>query len=421
MSHFVINGGRVLSGKIQVQGSKNAALPLMAASILNKDITILHNIPQILDVYYMIQILESIGCHIQFFSGTMVIDAREINVKSIPQKWTGKMRSGVMLMGPLLVRCGEVTMGMPGGCSIGKRPVDLHLDALKKLGAEVMQQEEQIVLKCQKLQGCHIHLSYPSVGATENILMAAAGANGVTILENPAKEPEIFQLCDILKKLGTRIQREADGTLKIWGGYKSRKIVVENCGDRIAAATWLSAVAVAGGQLNLVGINPIHLKSVLDVFEELGCEIEREENEIKIVRKEKLYAISQVETGPYPKFPTDVQSILMAVLSGVEGNSKIQENVFEARFQTTWELRKMGADIHVKGNCASIVGNQNLKAACVAAPDLRGGAALIVASLGIKGCSMVQNAEYILRGYENLAEQLCQVGADVSLMEEDSP
>ncbi|MGN0297693.1 MAG: UDP-N-acetylglucosamine 1-carboxyvinyltransferase [Lachnospiraceae bacterium] len=419
MSHFIINGGCPLTGRVHVQGSKNAALPLMAAAVLNKGITVLHNIPQILDVYYMMQILEAIGCKIIFRTGTMEIDARWIDCDSIPEKWTEKMRSGVMLLSPLLVRCGSVSMGQPGGCSIGKRPVDLHLAALRQLGAEVEEQESLLILKSNGLRGCRIRLPYPSVGATENILMAACGAEGVTILENPAREPEIFQLCKMLRKLGSCIEMNRAGNFVIWGGYQHQNIVLKNCGDRIVAATWLSAVAVAGGQIELTGISPRHMEEVLKIFKKMGCNLWIDNGKMCVTRLSRLYPLKGIETGPYPAFPTDVQSLIMAVMAGVDGISSIQENVFEARFQTANELRKMGADIEIEGRKAQIFGKQNLQAARMQAPDLRGGAALVVASLGVKGCSIVEKAEHVLRGYENFAQQLCQLGADVSLVEHD--
>lgn len=413
MSHFIINGGHSLAGEIRVQGSKNSALPLMAAAVLNQGVTILYNIPQILDVYYMIQILETVGCQVQLKDGTMVINAANVDTKRIPQEWTGRMRSGIMLLAPLLVRCQEVTMGLPGGCSIGKRPIDWHLQVFRQMGAQVQEDEEQIVLRCGRLKGGRIRLAYPSVGVTENVLMAAVGAEGTTILENPAKEPEISQLCDMLRQLGSRIEMKSDGSIVIRGGYESTEVVMTNCADRIVGATWIAAVATAGGELRLLDVCPAHMSCVLQVFEKMGCEIRQQENELFVKRHKTLQAVRQIETAPYPEFPTDVQSLAIAVLAGAQGESSVRESVFEARFQTAVELRKMGAKILLKDNTAYILGNAPLHEAILDAPDLRGGAALMVAALGVRGRSVIRHAEYVLRGYENFSRQLCEVGADV--------
>lgn len=415
MSHFIINGGSPLAGEIHVQGSKNAALPLMAAAVLNKGITRLSNIPDILDVHSMIQILQAIGCEVRFASGELYIDATTVDAGHIPTEWTGKMRSGVMLLAPLLVRCGQVNMGLPGGCSIGKRPVDLHLKALRAFGAEVNEQKEQMQLHCEKLKGTTITLAYPSVGATENILMAAMGAEGNTILKNAAKEPEIAQLCDMLRLLDAKIEEQEDGSLFISGGYHSKEIQYRNESDRIVAVTWLCVVAASGGQLQLLDVNPIQFEAVLQVLEQMDCQIRRSENGVWVAKNHRLQNIARIETGPYPGFPTDSQSLLMAVCSLSKGTCCICENVFEDRFQTAKELQKMGARIQIKGNCAWVHGMERLYGKSVIAPDLRGGAALIVAALGAEGCCRIEQADYVLRGYEHFPEQLRKVGARIQL------
>lgn len=413
MSHFIINGGSPLAGEIHVQGSKNSALPLMAAAVLNKGITVLYNIPQILDVYYMMQILETVGCRVQLKSGKMVIDAVNVDTKCIPEKWTEKMRSGIMLLAPLLIRCKEVTMGLPGGCSIGKRPVDWHLQIFRQMGAQVEECNEQIILRSNQLCGCHIKLAYPSVGVTENVLMAAVGAKGITILENPAKEPEISQLCDMLRQLGSHIEQKTDGSIVICGGYESRELVVKNCADRIVSATWIAAVASAGGQLHLLDVCPSHMTCVLQMFERMGCSVKQGERELFVECHGKRHAVDLIETAPYPGFPTDVQSLAMAVLVRAQGMSKIHENVFEARFQTAMELQKMGAKIRLEDRTAYILGGARLQGGVLDAPDLRGGAALMVAALGVEGCVVIRHADYVRRGYEDFDRQLCKVGADV--------
>lgn len=412
MSVIVVQGYYPLKGEIEIQGSKNAVLPMMAAAVLHKGTTVLNHVPRIQDVFCMMGILESMGCVCNLEGHTLTIDAKTLICCGIPKEGGKAMRSSIILLGSLLGRCKEAVAYYPGGCSIGSRPIDLHLSALEKLGAKFEEEGEVIYAATTGLKGTHITLSYPSVGATENVLLAAVGAEGNTILDGAAMEPEVEDLCWMLKAMGGNISGIGTGTLKIQGGQKFHDIQWQVPGDRIVAGTYLSAIMAAGGKALFRKSCPHQLGCVIRTMREMGAEIRFWENEIEIEMTGQPKAIS-VETSPYPGFPTDLQSMMMVLLSVGEGTGYLKEKVFEGRFATAKELHKMGADIIIKGREALITGQKALKAAQVQACDLRGGAALVVAGLAAEGETKVTDCHHILRGYEDICYDLKSLGAKI--------
>ena len=412
MSVIVVQGYYPLKGEIEIQGSKNAVLPMMAAAVLHKGTTVLNHVPRIQDVFCMMGILESMGCVCNLEGHTLTIDAKRLICCGIPKEGGKAMRSSIILLGSLLGRCKEAVAYYPGGCSIGSRPIDLHLSALEKLGAKFEEEGEVIYAATTGLKGTYITLSYPSVGATENVLLAAVGAEGNTILDGAAMEPEVEDLCWMLEAMGANIRGIGTGTLKIQGGQKFHDIQWQVPGDRIVAGTYLSAVMAAGGKALFRKSCPHQLGCVIRTMREMGAEIRLWENEVEIEMTGQPKAVS-VETSPYPGFPTDLQSMMMVLLSVGEGTGYLKEKVFEGRFATAKELHKMGADIIIKGREALITGQKALKAAQVQACDLRGGAALVVAGLAAEGETKVTDCHHILRGYEDICYDLKSLGAKI--------
>ena len=360
----------------------------------------------------MMGILESMGCVCNLEGHTLTIDAKRLICCGIPKEGGKAMRSSIILLGSLLGRCKEAVAYYPGGCSIGSRPIDLHLSALEKLGAKFEEEGEVIYAATTGLKGTYITLSYPSVGATENVLLAAVGAEGNTILDGAAMEPEVEDLCWMLEAMGANIRGIGTGTLKIQGGQKFHDIQWQVPGDRIVAGTYLSAVMAAGGKALFRKSCPHQLGCVIRTMREMGAEIRLWENDVEIEMTGQPKAVS-VETSPYPGFPTDLQSMMMVLLSVGEGTGYLKEKVFEGRFATAKELHKMGADIIIKGREALITGQKALKAAQVQACDLRGGAALVVAGLAAEGETKVTDCHHILRGYEDICYDLKSLGAKI--------
>lgn len=412
MSTIQVHGLQPLKGEIGVQGSKNTVLPMMAASILHKGTTVLTHVPRIQDVFCMMGILEYMGCRCTLCNHELTIDAAMLTGISIPETYVKTMRSSIMILGALLGRAGEAMTHYPGGCSIGKRPIDLHLYALRQLGAEIEEDHETITARASKLCGTDIDLSYPSVGATENALLGAVLAEGTTIIRGAAREPEIEELCMMLNRMGARVDGIGSDVLCIVGVRELHDSVYDVVGDRIVAGTYLSSVAAAGGTARFCGLNPEHLKSVLPVLVNMGMEISVEEQAVSITSCGRPKSVSIV-TGPYPGFPTDLQSPMMALLSVGQGESIIQENVFEGRYETAKELKKLGAVIRIEENMAYIRGNDMLYGGEVEARDLRGGAALVVAGLAAKGETVITGCHHILRGYEDICRDLTLLGASI--------
>lgn len=414
MSVWRVNGGNELNGEIRIQGAKNAVLPIMAASIVSGCETELINCPRLSDVEAATRILLHLGCRVESGEDTIYIDSREITRTDIPHNLMREMRSSVIFLGAILARTHRAEMSYPGGCELGARPVDLHLEALRSLGAEVLDQGGSLICKDSGLKGSRINLAFPSVGATENAMLAACAAKGETIITNAAREPEIVDLQDFLVKAGAEISGAGTSSIFIRGFEPKKRVGHRVMTDRIASATAMCCVASAGGCVTLKSIEPAHFETVTSILESMGCDIERKSKEIKIECKRPLRAPKPVSTGPYPAFPTDAQPLLMAACLRAEGTTAFTENIFENRFRHAMELRRLGADISVVGKVAMITGVDKLTAAPVTATDLRGGAALVVAALGAEGTTEIYDSGHIARGYEGFDTMLRALGADVT-------
>lgn len=417
MKSYIIEGGKKISGEIEVSGSKNSSLPILAASILNGGITQLYNVPKIRDTKITLKILQLLGCQIRANSGKIVIDSKNIEKREIPERLMGEMRSSVILAGAMLARFKRVRFSYPGGCDIGTRPIDLHIKAFKKLGVKVIEEAGYILCECDKIIGSEIQLDFPSVGATENIMLASVFCEGITYIKNAALEPEIVDLQNFLNKMGAKVEGAGTSIIKIKGVQKLRGISYNIMPDRIEAGTLLCAAAVTGGDIKVKKVEPEHIAAVLAKLEEMGCNIEVNKNEIYLKTSKRLKAVD-IKTLPYPGFPTDLQSIFGGMLITAKGTSIITENIFENRYKCMGELQRMGAKITVDNRTVVIKGVRKLTGAKVKATDLRGGAALVIAALNAKGKTKIENIEYILRGYENLDKKLNSLGAKINLVEE---
>ena len=417
MLSYVIEGNNKIEGEIKASGSKNAALPIIATAILNPEPVTFYNIPNIEDTRITLKILKLLGCKIEIDSGKITISSKEMSSKTIPKDLMHKLRSTVVLAGAILGRFKEATFSYPGGCNIGKRPIDLHLKAFKDLGAQIEEKGDYIHCRAKKeLQGAKIKLDFPSVGATENIILASIYCKGVTHILNAAKEPEIQDLAKCLNKMGARVYGAGTSRITICGVKKLHKTDYKIMTDRIEAGTLLCAAAITNGKIKIENTNPEHLLNVLYKLKEMGCEITITNNSITLKAPKVLKAVN-IETTPYPGFPTDLQPIIGAVLTKAQGKSIIKENIFENRFKYALDLKKMGADINFNDeeNSIEIIGETFLRGKVVSSADLRGGAALVLAGLYAKGTTIVENAEYILRGYENLEEKLKKLGAKIKI------
>ena len=421
MSEIRICGYRPLSGEIKIQGSKNGVLPMLAASVLQRGTLKFTNVPIIQDVICMVGILESIGCKCQLEGNCLKVDGAEVKDIQIPREYVGKMRSSILVMGALLGREGRAVTWHPGGCSIGSRPVDLHLKAFRQLGARIKEEEGRIEARAKELSGSEISFPFPSVGATENALLAAVLAKGETVILGAAMEPEIMSLCRLLNQMGARIQGIGSPVLRIQGVDELYGTEFNVPGDRIAAGTYLLAAAAAGGRAKLLDAPWEEMQAVVGVLRRLGAKVEplgaegssgagAAGMEIKMDGRPRPICLS---TGPYPGFPTDLQSPLLSVLALAEGVSTVEETVFEARFKTVGELRKMGAGIEVSGRRAIVSGKDHLTGASVRAWALRGGAALVAAALAARGETRISDCIYIERGYEDICRDILCVNGDI--------
>ncbi|WP_418462539.1 UDP-N-acetylglucosamine 1-carboxyvinyltransferase [Frisingicoccus sp.] len=413
MSSYLISGGRSLSGQLHVHGSKNAALPIIAASLLHHGVTVIRGCPDILDVRYMIEILRSIGCGVLYEGDVLQIDASEICLENISRECVGKMRSSILLLGAALGRCRRMILDYPGGCTIGARPVDIHLKALEQMGVHIEEKDGAIHCETGGLSGVRIVLPYPSVGATENLMMAGAMAEGITWIQNAAKEPEVSDLAGFLSAMGVSIYGAGTDRIGILGKCSLHDAEYRVMTDRIVAGTYLLAAAGTGGEIELLDVAERHIHCLLHLCEAMGCEIRMTERGIRIKSARRLFAVEDIHTQPFPGFPTDMQSQLMAVLATARGESVIYEHIFENRFRTAGELQKMGADIQIKNNRAVIRGVRKLKGCHVSAKDLRGGAALVIAGLMAEGDTIVENSIFVERGYQDICKDLTQLGAEI--------
>lgn len=413
MSFFEITGRRRLSGRLSVHGAKNSVLPILAACILSPGECVIRNCPDLSDVRATLAILRELGCKVWREEDAVVVDASDVNRGVIPERLMREMRSSVIFLGAMLARLGEAQLSYPGGCELGPRPIDLHLDALRKLGAEI--REEGGVLYCRApdgLQGCCLHLPFPSVGATENAMLAACRSRGVTTIVGAAREPEIEDLQTFLNALGAQVRGAGSGVLTVEGPARLHCAQHTVMSDRIVAATYLSAVGAAGGEVELSGVCPDHLSTVLDVLKEAGCRLQRGQDSVFLHSDGQLHGVRPICTAPYPGFPTDAQAVVMAALAGGRGETIFEENIFQSRYRHVSELARMGADIRLTGRNA-IVRGANLHGAQVCSTDLRGGAALVVAALAAEGTSRVGGLQHVDRGYDRLEQALSRLGAEI--------
>ena len=414
MDKLVIEGGKPLSGTIVIQGAKNAALPIMAASILAEGTTTIDHVPHLLDIDVMLSILRELGCRTEHKGNTVVLDTESAHTPHVPETLMKQMRSSIFLMGPLLARFGEAKVYLPGGCAIGERKIDLHLDGLQALGATIEEVDNSIICRADKLRGADIHLSFPSVGATENIMMAAALAEGRTSISNAAREPEIQDLQNFLNAMGAKIMGAGTDTISIDGVSFLKPCRYRIIPDRIVTGTIMVAAAATRGQVTLLNTQPAHLTSLIHVLRRAGVQINIDGDIIKVGSAARPRAVERVVTAPYPAFPTDLQSQVMVLLTLADGMSVMKETIFEGRLKHVDELSRMGADIRVDMNAAFIRGVPRLYGATVEATDLRAGAALVIAGLAAKGKTIVEHIHHIDRGYESIETMLGRLGARIS-------
>lgn len=414
MQKLIIRGGARAGGEISVQGAKNSALPLLAGCLLAGEETVLHNCPELSDVFAACRILSCLGCKCTFRDNTVTVDSTVITDCQVPDGLMREMRSSIVFLGAVLGRTGECRLTFPGGCELGPRPIDMHLAALKQMGARITEDHGYLCCTCPRgLKGTKITLSFPSVGTTENIILAAVLAEGETVIYNAAREPEICDLAGFLNLCGARIKGCGSGTVIIEGVKKLHGCEYSVMPDRIAAATLMAAAAATGGELGLLNARSGDLQSVIPVFEEMGCGVFPYKDRIFISCKKPLRAVKTLRTMPYPGFPTDAQAVVMAALTKAEGTSVIVENIFENRYRHVDELIRMGADIKTEGKVAVIEGVGSLYGANVRASDLRGGAALAVAAMGAHGETCLENVRFIDRGYESIEKTLNRIGGNV--------
>ncbi|MBR1384546.1 MAG: UDP-N-acetylglucosamine 1-carboxyvinyltransferase [Ruminococcus sp.] len=414
MQRLVIEGEKKLCGELKVQGAKNSALPLLAACILVEGEAILHNCPRLSDVFASCRILGCLGCECRVDGGDVTVKASAPCGCCVPDELMREMRSSIIFLGAVLGRLGECSLSFPGGCELGPRPIDMHLSALRQMGADINEQHGILHCFCPEgLKGASLSLSFPSVGATENIMLAAATADGTTKIKNAAREPEISDLAGFLRCCGAKISGDGSDTIIIEGVPQLHSCEYTVMPDRIAAVTFMSAAAITGGELSLLGARACDLDAVIPIFDEMGCKTYFYSDRAFISRISPLRSVRTIRTMPYPGFPTDAQALLMAVLTKAAGTSIIVENIFENRYRHVDELVRMGASIKAEGKVAVIDGVRKLYGAKVRATDLRGGAALVVAALAAEGVTEISEIKHIDRGYENFEGMLRSVGASV--------
>ncbi len=415
MDSIRIQGGVALEGKARIQGSKNAALPILAATLLTGGCSFIGNCPRIADVHSMVTLLKELGCSVGWQGDGLYVDSSTVCCEEIGTEAVTAMRSSLCLLGALLGRCGKVDMEHPGGCVIGSRPIDMHIAALRRMGVEFCEEDGRLKAKAQKLCGAHIRLPFPSVGATENVILAAVLADGDTLLEGAALEPEIAALCGYLTSCGARIEGAGTGRIAIRGTERLHGAEYFVPADRIVAGTYLFGCIGAGGCVFLEDAPWRDMAAVIDLASRMGAALCTSGEGVFVQAPDRPRAVKCIRTKPYPGFPTDLQSVVLAVASGADGDSLIRETIFENRFRVVGELRKMGARIsEYDGNIALVHGVDALRGACVEGRELRGGAALVVAGLMAQGETTVTGCNFIYRGYENICRDFRELGARVT-------
>ncbi len=420
MERLQIDGGYPLAGEVSISGAKNAVLKLMAAALLTRNECIIRNVPLIKDVLTMIEVLRSLGAEVSWADEAVLrIKPHDDLGYSAPDDLVRKMRASVQVMGPLLSRSKKVKLFQPGGCVIGQRPIDLHLKGFQMLGAEVVEEHGYIYVRAGELTGADIHLDFPSVGATENIMAAAILAKGTTVIRNAAKEPEIIEEQNFYNRLGARIRGAGTDMIRIEGVKSLRSVPIDYTviPDRIEAGTYILGAVISGGEITLKDIIPEHLESLMAKLKEAGVEVEADEDRIRVKAPRRLRAVD-VTVLPYPGFPTDLQPQMAATLSLAEGTSVLTENVFSGRFRYVDELIRMGANIRVEGRSAIVKGVPGFTGATVVAPDLRAGAAMVLAGLAAKGRTIVEDVQLLDRGYEKIEEKLGKLGARIKRLKD---
>lgn len=410
---IIIEGGVPLKGTINVSGAKNAVLPVIVATLLSSTPCRIIDAPQLADVEVICQVLESLGAKSPWIGKDLYMDATEISHCEASDEIVQKMRASILVMGPLLARMGKARVSQPGGCAIGTRPIDLHLKGFEAMGVQISKELGFVTAETKGLRGARIHLDFPSVGATENLMMAAALAKGTTVIENAAEEPEIVDLANFINSMGGRVRGAGTKIIKIEGVSELTGCEHQVIPDRIEAGSYLMAAAITGGELTLENVIGDHLKPVIAKLVEVGCQITEGDSTLHIIAP-KILGSADIKTLPYPGFPTDMQAQYMALMTRSHGASVITETVFENRFMHAEELRRMGADIRINGRSAVVEGPSRLQGAMVKATDLRAGAALVIAALAAEGRTEISNTYYIDRGYDNLAAKLQAVGARIS-------
>ncbi|OAG27159.1 UDP-N-acetylglucosamine 1-carboxyvinyltransferase [Thermodesulfatator autotrophicus] len=413
-SCIFVEGGHRLSGEVVVSGAKNAALPALAATLLAPGEYQLFNVPDLLDIKTMLKLLSLLGAKWHQQKGSLVINTSLAGKTVAPYEIVNLMRASVLVLGPLVARAGEARVARPGGCPIGKRPIDLHLKGLEAMGAKIKMEHGDIVAKAPRrgLSGAEITFDFPSVTATENLMMAAVLARGKTTIRNAAREPEVVFLGDMLVSMGARIKGHGTETISIEGVKELSPTKIKVIPDRIEAGTYLMAPAVTGGEVEVKNLCPEHLETVIATLKEMGLKLEVAQDSI-LSRPGKRLKPLKVRTAPYPGFPTDLQAQIMAVLSTVKGTSVIVENIFEDRFHHVEELKRLGADITVEGRVAVVNGVKKLQAAPVKATDLRASASLVLAGLGAEGVTQISEIHHLKRGYEDLCKKFSGIGAKI--------
>ena len=413
MDKIIVNGGRKLNGEITVQGAKNSVLPILVATLLVDGVSVIHNCPMLSDVDATIKILQYLGCKVSRENHTVTVDSTNVFRDDVPDNLMREMRSSVILVGSLIGKHHKAIFSYPGGCDIGSRPIDLHLKAFEKLGINKQEEYGKINCNTDKVIATEINLDFPSVGATENIILASVLGEGETKIINAAMEPEIVDLQEMLCKMGAKVNGAGTNIITIQGVKKLKKEVSYNImSDRIEAGTLLCATAITGGNIKLNKVNPEHITPIVEKLIEMGCDIKIEKDTMIMKAPKKLKATS-IRTMPYPGFPTDLQSIIVAPLCVASGTSIVVENIFENRYRYTQELERMGAKINIEGRTAIIKGVRKLYGTNVKAFDLRGGASVVLAGLVAKGKTEVDDIKYVLRGYENIDLKLNSLGANI--------
>lgn len=412
LPEIIVRQSGPLVGRVRIDGAKNAVLPIMAATLLVDGKSVIEDVPQLRDVYVMIDLLKTLGADVEFENGILQVDASGVDKWDAPYELVRKMRASFLVMGPILARFKRTRVSMPGGCAIGTRPIDLHLKGFEALGADVSVEHGTVEASCSALSGDKIYLDFPSVGATENIIMAASMAEGTTILENAAEEPEIVDLANFLNRMGANVKGAGTNTITIKGVSALKGVTHRVIPDRIEAGTFMVAAAITKGDIEIENVVIEHLKPAIAKLKEVGCTIIEGDESIRVIGPKETLATT-IKTLPHPGFPTDMQAQFMALLSMAKGTSIVTETVFENRFMHVNELRRMGANIRIEGKTAIVQGVDSLEGANVEATDLRAGAALILAGLLAKGETRIGQIHHIERGYVSIEKKITQLGGKI--------